>query len=88
MEDQNDDINIGIDDEFIDDEGDLELLDNEIEEETFFDDGNRTVKILDPNDSKSHPTNSLPSEGPRITSPYMTKFEKARIIGTRALQIR
>lgn len=28
-----------------------------------------------------------PSEGPRITSPYMTKFEKARIIGTRALQI-
>eukprot|EP01066_Platyproteum_vivax_P014054 Platyproteum_vivax@DN6324_c0_g2_i2.p1 len=24
---------------------------------------------------------------PRLTSPYMTKFEKARILGTRALQI-
>ncbi|KAK6589425.1 DNA-directed RNA polymerases I [Cryptosporidium xiaoi] len=30
---------------------------------------------------------SKPNEGPRITTPYMTKFEKARIIGTRALQI-
>lgn len=28
-----------------------------------------------------------PSEGPRITSPYMSKFEKARVVGTRALQI-
>ena len=27
------------------------------------------------------------SEGPRRTSPYMTKYERARIIGTRALQI-
>ena len=24
----------------------------------------------------------------RITTPYMTKYEKARILGTRALQIR
>jgi DNA-directed RNA polymerase I, II, and III subunit RPABC2 len=28
-----------------------------------------------------------PSQGPRRTSPYMTKYERARIIGTRALQI-
>ena len=28
-----------------------------------------------------------PSTGPRRTSPYMTKYERARIIGTRALQI-
>ncbi|KAF4655518.1 DNA-directed RNA polymerases I, II, and III subunit RPABC2 [Perkinsus chesapeaki] len=27
------------------------------------------------------------AEGPRRTSPYMTKYERARIIGTRALQI-
>lgn len=24
----------------------------------------------------------------RVTTPYMTKYEKARILGTRALQIR
>ena len=28
-----------------------------------------------------------PSQGPKRTSPYMTKYERARIIGTRALQI-
>eukprot|EP00922_Rhytidocystis_sp_ex-Travisia-forbesii_P009324 GHVS01013589.1.p2 GENE.GHVS01013589.1~~GHVS01013589.1.p2 ORF type:complete len:135 (+),score=34.46 GHVS01013589.1:1451-1855(+) len=33
------------------------------------------------------PEQKKASEGPRVTSPYMTKFEKARIIGTRALQI-
>eukprot|EP00915_Cephaloidophora_sp_WS-2016_P000675 GHVH01000856.1.p1 GENE.GHVH01000856.1~~GHVH01000856.1.p1 ORF type:complete len:126 (+),score=20.13 GHVH01000856.1:21-398(+) len=27
------------------------------------------------------------NQGPKMTSPYMTKFEKARIIGTRAMQI-
>lgn len=26
-------------------------------------------------------------EGPRLTAPYMTKYEKTRVIGTRALQI-
>lgn len=29
-----------------------------------------------------------PSGQPRITTRYMTKYEKARILGTRALQIR
>lgn len=29
-----------------------------------------------------------PSEKPRITTRYMTKYERARILGTRALQIR
>ena len=29
----------------------------------------------------------IPSQRPRRTSPYMTKYERARIIGTRALQI-
>lgn len=28
------------------------------------------------------------SERPRITTRYMTKYERARILGTRALQIR
>ncbi len=30
---------------------------------------------------------AVASSGPRRTSPYMTKYERARIIGTRALQI-
>ena len=29
-----------------------------------------------------------PSDKPRITTKYMTKYERARILGTRALQIR
>jgi DNA-directed RNA polymerase I, II, and III subunit RPABC2 len=29
-----------------------------------------------------------PSDKPRITTRYMTKYERARILGTRALQIR
>lgn len=28
-----------------------------------------------------------PSEGPRMTTRYMTKYERARVLGTRALQI-
>ncbi|KAL8275872.1 hypothetical protein Esti_000208 [Eimeria stiedai] len=43
--------------------------------------------VTDPNDPRLQRPDARPSEGPRITSPYMTKFEKARIIGTRALQI-
>ena len=29
-----------------------------------------------------------PSPGPRMTTRYLTKYEKARVLGTRALQIR
>ena len=29
-----------------------------------------------------------PSSGPRMTTKYLTKYEKARVLGTRALQIR
>lgn len=36
---------------------------------------------------KSHRDMKIPSEE-RTTTPYMTKYEKARILGTRALQIR
>jgi hypothetical protein len=36
------------------------------------------------------PANGAPAEEKkkRITTPYMTKYERARVIGTRALQIR
>ena len=36
---------------------------------------------------KSHKDKKIPNEQ-RATTPYMTKYEKARILGTRALQIR
>lgn len=36
---------------------------------------------------KSHKEKKIPNEQ-RITTPYMTKYEKARVLGTRALQIR
>ncbi len=36
---------------------------------------------------RSHKDKKIPSEL-RMTTPYMTKYEKARILGTRALQIR
>ena len=31
---------------------------------------------------------AAPSDRPRFTTRYMTKYERARILGTRALQIR
>lgn len=37
--------------------------------------------------AKSHKDKKIPNDQ-RITTPYMTKYEKARILGTRALQIR
>ena len=36
---------------------------------------------------KSHKDKKIPAEE-RRTTPYMTKYERARILGTRALQIR
>ena len=36
---------------------------------------------------KSHKDKKIPNEK-RMTTPFMTKYEKARILGTRALQIR
>lgn len=36
---------------------------------------------------KSHKDKKIPDDQ-RTTTPYMTKYERARILGTRALQIR
>lgn len=48
-------------------------------------------EIVHSNAAGGAPTNTDSSGKPneeRITTPYMTKYEKARILGTRALQIR
>jgi DNA-directed RNA polymerase I, II, and III subunit RPABC2 len=49
------------------------------EEEEIIEDGGMTLVHQD---QEAHQ-----STGPRRTSPYMTKYERARILGTRALQI-
>merc|ERR1740116_676049 len=35
----------------------------------------------------SNEDTARPSEGPRKCTPYLTKYERARLLGTRALQI-
>lgn len=58
-------------------------------------DPNQVVNSGDPNAAanhgkgteKSHKDKKIPNDQ-RKTTPYMTKYEKARILGTRALQIR
>ena len=42
------------------------------------------IDIMDGEDGVA----AQPSSRPRITTPFMTKYERARILGTRALQIR
>ncbi|PSR94235.1 RNA polymerase, subunit omega/K/RPB6 [Coniella lustricola] len=54
-------------------------------------DGDNVIVSGDPSAAakenvKSHKDKKIPNDQ-RITTPYMTKYEKARILGTRALQI-
>merc|ERR1712130_308426 len=44
-------------------------------------------QILPDNDNEQKMEQPIEDEIKRITTPYMTKYEKARILGTRALQI-
>jgi len=74
------------DDEEVNDEDQFEEEEEgeEQEGEEAGDDVEREVVDIDAPDGE-HGTAVPPSE--RITTPYMTKFERARILGTRALQI-
>lgn len=55
--------------------------------------GDRTIVSGDPNTGytgkvvEQARTGKVPNEK-RTTTPYMTKYERARVLGTRALQIR
>jgi DNA-directed RNA polymerase I, II, and III subunit RPABC2 len=49
-------------------------------------DGEPSVAILAPEDAKEGADGAVPAQR-RITTRYMTKFERARVLGTRALQI-
>lgn len=39
-------------------------------------------------DTQQDDMDARPAQRERLTTPYMTKYERARILGTRALQIR
>lgn len=60
-------------------------------EDTNGDTQNKNVVTGDPNAGQKKPTSDndkkIPDEK-RNTTPYMTKYERARVLGTRALQIR
>ncbi|KAH0832697.1 hypothetical protein AYO21_04761 [Fonsecaea monophora] len=50
----------------------------------------RTVVSADPNQNVQKPSSDADKKIPddkRTTTPYMTKYERARVLGTRALQI-
>jgi DNA-directed RNA polymerases I, II, and III subunit RPABC2 len=52
---------------------------------------NKNVVTGDPNAGQKKPTSENDKKIPddkRTTTPYMTKYERARVLGTRALQIR
>ncbi|XP_011865358.1 PREDICTED: DNA-directed RNA polymerases I, II, and III subunit RPABC2 [Vollenhovia emeryi] len=67
-------------DEVVDDFDDVEDEDN-IELETQEDDG-ENIELLNANEAAGGVQRSK-----RITTRYMTKYERARVLGTRALQI-
>merc|ERR1719230_257622 len=62
------------------DADDDDLEDEEVDMEDEADEGNFELQDAAESAPKA-------SEGPRKTTPYLTKYEKARILGARALQI-
>lgn len=68
--------------------GDMEDVDMEEEEEEPFDgaEGN-AVEDTDRVDVMPASEDSQPRQKKRTTTPYLTKYERARVLGTRALQI-
>jgi len=55
------------------DDMDADMIDNEVPD---------NIEVL-PGSSEGHPV----QPNKRITTPYLTKYERARVLGTRALQI-
>eukprot|EP01068_Selenidium_serpulae_P006548 Selendium_serpulae@DN4431_c0_g1_i1.p1 len=74
----------GVGEDELDDAGDYEIGADEDHDEGDEDVGGNVTVV---EESRPAGAEGRLSEGPPVTSPYMTKFEKARIIGTRALQI-
>lgn len=70
----------------------IDINTKQVEEPIYDEQQGESVAILD--DVMAGGVGTVPTEinsaerTERITTPYMTKYEKARILGTRALQIR
>ncbi|XP_027110374.1 DNA-directed RNA polymerases II, IV and V subunit 6A [Coffea eugenioides] len=64
-----------------------EPLDPEPEEGAELEEENNNEEGPDPVLGENEEKQDVPVERPRKTSKYMTKYERARILGTRALQI-
>ena len=58
MGNRGEDFNLGLDDDIMEDE-DFEVLDNDIDEESFLDEGNKSTKIIDANDPNVRQADSL-----------------------------
>jgi DNA-directed RNA polymerases I, II, and III subunit RPABC2 len=71
---------------------DAEVDEAALEERAVAEEGeDRQVVTGDPNQTQQKPTSDSDKKIPddkRTTTPYMTKYERARVLGTRALQIR
>lgn len=71
---------------------DAEVDEQAIEARALVQDGEeRGVVTSDPNQNVQKPSSDADKKIPddkRSTTPYMTKYERARVLGTRALQIR
>ncbi|KAG5982379.1 hypothetical protein E4U43_003236 [Claviceps pusilla] len=93
-----DDVGVGGDEPMLEDEDVTEYYEGEVDEDgervENGDDADNVVVSGDPsaaanalkNGEKSIKDKKIP-ENERSTTPYMTKYERARILGTRALQI-
>ena len=73
--------NISYSDENPDAEGNEDLDEEEDDEESHSEESNLNYEVMEEANVPEQPNKD------RITSPFMTKFEKAKIIGIRAVQI-
>jgi DNA-directed RNA polymerase I, II, and III subunit RPABC2 len=69
------------------DEGEADKTNNIDEQDNVVVTGDVAAAAQGKNGPKSMKERRIPNEE-RTTTPYMTKYERARILGTRALQIR
>ncbi|XP_002740094.1 DNA-directed RNA polymerases I, II, and III subunit RPABC2-like [Saccoglossus kowalevskii] len=74
------------------DEDDIDNFDDDLDD--VVDDDEAGLDDLDNPDDEDEQLDILPAQGDapqeaqrKITTPYMTKYERARVLGTRALQI-
>lgn len=61
--------------------------DNEFEEEELKEEGEEEIDILDEEGKQNKKNSKEIDKEKRITTEYLTKYEKARVLGARALQI-